>query len=161
MGPAMARRRSRRVVIGVSSFSLAGLGMLAFTHQLLMENTYRDSELPLPSRKEGRHDAVIIPGGGLTDGRPHPWVLARLDAALLHSADTDFFLVLSRGTTHKAPPLDAGGFPIDESAASAQYLIERGVDSSRVLLESWSLDTIGNAAFARLMHSDPREWMVR
>ena len=27
--------------------------------------------------------------------------------------------------------------------ASARYLVERGVQPSRVLLESWSLDTIG------------------
>ena len=101
---------------------------------------------------------MIVPGGGLTDGKPHPWVVARLDAALVHSAQTDYFLVLSRGTTHKPPPLDSAGFPVDESAASARHLVSRGVAPSRVLLESWSLDTIGNAAFARLMHSEPREW---
>ena len=66
--------------------------------------------------------------------------------------------MLSRGTTHKPPPLDTAGFPIDESMASARYLVERGVAPARVLLESWSLDTIGNAAFARLMHSDVRGW---
>ena len=32
--------------------------------------------------------------------------------------------------------------------------MRRGVAPERVLLESWSLDTIGNAAFARLMHAD-------
>ena len=104
-------------------------------------------------------DCIIVPGGGLgATGHPHPWVAARLDAALKHDADGSFYLVLSRGTTHKPPPLDAAGFPIDESMASARYLIERGVAPTRVLLESWSLDTIGNAAFARLMHSDVRGW---
>jgi uncharacterized SAM-binding protein YcdF (DUF218 family) len=47
---------------------------------------------------------------------------------------------------------------VDEAAASAAYLVARGVAASRVLLESWSLDTIGNAAFARLMHADPGGW---
>ena len=109
---------------------------------------------------EKRYDCVIVPGGGLgSDALPLPWVAARLDSALAHEAETNFFLVLSRGTTHKPPPLDSAGFPVDESAASARYLVEKGhIATSRVLLESWSLDTIGNAAFARLMHSDVRGW---
>ena len=108
---------------------------------------------------QGKLDAVIVPGGGLLDdGTPYPWVAARLDAALQHKADTHHFLVLSRGTTHKPPPLDGAGFPVDEAAASARYLVSHGVAPSRVLLESWSLDTIGNAAFARLMHAEPRAW---
>ena len=105
-----------------------------------------------------RFDCVIIPGGGLSETHePAAWVAARLDAALLHDSTTDFYLVLSRGTTHKPPPLEAG-FPVDEAAASARYLVARGVAPSRVLLESWSLDTIGNAVFARLMHADLRSW---
>ena len=106
----------------------------------------------------GRFDCVIIPGGGLGETHePAAWVAARLDAALMHDSQTDFYLVLSRGTTHKPPPLEAG-FPVDEAAASARYLVARGVAPSRVLLESWSLDTIGNAVFARLMHADLRNW---
>ena len=104
-------------------------------------------------------DSVIVPGGGLDAvGQPAPWVVARLDAALRHDAHTKFYTVLSRGTTHKPPPRDDARFPIDESAASARYLIKRGVDPSRVLQESWSVDTIGNGAFTRLMHADPRQW---
>ena len=103
-------------------------------------------------------DCVIVPGGGLDGADPAAWVTARLDAALAHDANTLYYLVLSRGTTHKPPPLSVDGFPIDEAAASARYLVARGVAPSRVLLESWSLDTIGNAAFARLMHADLRAW---
>ena len=104
-------------------------------------------------------DAIIVPGGGLDgNGLPLPWVQARLDAAMAHDAETAVYLVLSRGTTHKPAPLTADGFAIDEAAASARYLIERGVAPERVLLESWSLDTIGNFAFARLMHADLRMW---
>ena len=104
-------------------------------------------------------DCVIVPGGGLeaSTGEPAAWVAARLDAALEYDSRTDFFLVLSRGTTHKPPPVESG-YPVDESAASARYLVARGIAPSRVLLESWSLDTIGNAAFARLMHADLRGW---
>jgi len=44
------------------------------------------------------------------------------------------------------------------SRCSASYLIEHGISPSRVLLERWSLDTIGNAAFARLFHADLLGW---
>jgi uncharacterized SAM-binding protein YcdF (DUF218 family) len=124
---------------------------------LLMGVAYR--QLAGGSTTARRYDAVVVPGGGLdADGKPAPWVAARLDAALKHDADTAFYLVLSRGTTHKPPPLDAEGYPVDEAAASAVYLQERGIAAERVLLESWSLDTIGNAAFTRLMHADLKNW---
>lgn len=106
-----------------------------------------------------RWDCVVVPGGGLdAEAQPAEWVRSRLDAALKHDAETVSYLVLSRGTTHRPPPLDQRGFPVDEAAASAAYLVEHGVAPERVLLESWSLDTIGNAAFARLMHAELRGW---
>ena len=103
------------------------------------------------------YEATIVPGGGLDkEGRPAPWVLSRLDAALNH-ADGAMFLPLSSGTTHKPPLIDSFGFPIHESVASARYLIEQGIPPARILLDTWSLDTIGNAYFARVMHCEPRE----
>lgn len=104
------------------------------------------------------YDAIIVPGGGLEPGTsfPNPWVRARLDAALKLSSSTRFFVVLSRGTTHRPPPLDGNGFPITEAAASAKYLLENGISQpERILLESWSFDTIGNAFFARAMICEP------
>lgn len=105
-------------------------------------------------------DAVIIPGGGLEPetALPQTWVRARLDAALKLSSHTKYFVALSRGTTHRPPPLDAGGFPILESAASAKYLLDHGVNNpERILLDGWSLDTIGNAFFARNMICQPMQ----
>lgn len=105
------------------------------------------------------YDALIIPGGGLDEaGRPSAWVAERLEAALRHDGEADWYLVLSRGTTHRPPPRDAAGYAVDEAAASARYLMDRGVATSRVLLEAWSLDTIGNAAFARLFHAELGGW---
>lgn len=104
------------------------------------------------------YDAIIIPGGGLEPGSslPQPWVRGRLDEALKRSTNTKYFIVLSRGTTHRAPPNDSAGFPIDESSASAKYLIDHGIDdTSRILMDSWSLDTIGNAFFTRQMFCEP------
>jgi uncharacterized SAM-binding protein YcdF (DUF218 family) len=100
-------------------------------------------------------DAVLIPGGGLTpSGELTPFVRARLDRALAHSAD--FYIALSAGTTHLPPPLDARGYPVVEAIPAAQYLQERGIPQRRILVESSSYDTIGNAFFTRTIHTDPR-----
>lgn len=103
------------------------------------------------------YDAVVVPGGGLDPGtdKPRPWVCARLSAALSLEPVTQYFLVLSRGTTHRPPPADALGFPIDEAAASAAFMLKAGVAEERLLLDTWSLDTIGNAYFARQMIASP------
>lgn len=103
------------------------------------------------------YDAVVVPGGGLdhATGNPAPWVAARLDAALALDAHTQLYVVLSRGTPHRAPPRDGADFPVDEAAASARYLQARGVSADRIVMDCWSLDTIGNAYFARTMVTDP------
>ncbi|KAL1499530.1 hypothetical protein AB1Y20_011732 [Prymnesium parvum] len=143
----MARGRRRRLAI---TAALATLTACVTLHWLA-------GALPDP-HPPTRYDAVVVPGGGMDGIRPLPWVAARLDAALHHEAHARYFVVLSRGTTHKPPPRDAEGFPVDEAAASAAYLLERGVPAPRLLLEAWSLDTIGNAVFTRLMHAEPRGW---
>lgn len=102
------------------------------------------------------YDCVVIPGGGVDEnGAPAAWVRARLDRALTFVCSTSFFLVLSRGTTHRPPVLDKNSFPIDEATASANYLIERNVSPEKILIENWSLDTIGNAFFARQCLIEP------
>jgi hypothetical protein len=103
-------------------------------------------------------DAILVPGGGLTaEGRPHPWVCARLDKAL-ETEHGEYIVALSGPTPHKAPPLDRNGFPVFECDASARYLIERGFPRERILAEWVSRDTIGNAFFSRVLHAEPREW---
>jgi hypothetical protein len=64
-------------------------------------------------------------------------------------------LTLSAGTTHKPNPLDENGFIIYEAAAAAQELIALGISPSAILEENASLDTIGNAYFARMVHVLP------
>ena len=101
-------------------------------------------------------DAVLIPGGGLTtSGGVTPWVQARLEQAIAYTPPPRFLIPLSAGTTHKPPPLDVNGFPILESVAAARYLQHRGIEGSRILPETVSLDTIGNAYYARLKHIEP------
>lgn len=101
-------------------------------------------------------DAILIPGGGLTDsGALPPYVISRLDAALAHSAG--YYIALSASTAHRPLPLDARGDPIYEAVPAAAYLHARGIPQSRILTEVFSYDTIGNAFFARLVHTDPLE----
>jgi hypothetical protein len=103
------------------------------------------------------YDAIIIPGGGVREGGEiTPWAAARFDRALERNAG-QLFLCLSAGTTHRPPPLESG-FPVLESVAGARYLMARGVEPDRILLESSSYDTIGNAYLARLLHVDPAGW---
>mmetsp|Transcript_5097 Transcript_5097/g.14821 ORF Transcript_5097/g.14821 Transcript_5097/m.14821 type:complete len:286 (-) Transcript_5097:141-998(-) len=104
-------------------------------------------------------DAIVVPGGGLTsDGDAPEWVRERLNAALsLYETNAHAqFVLLSRGTPHKPPPVDLDGRPIDEATVSAEYLRERGVPATRLFQDTWSLDTIGNAVFLRIMHLEPR-----
>jgi hypothetical protein len=104
------------------------------------------------------YDCIVIPGGGIdANGLPSAWVIARLDRALEMATSTTYFLVLSRGTTHRPPVLDKHSFPIDEASASAAYLIEHNIPSNKILIENWSLDTIGNAYFARQCILEPME----
>ncbi|NEQ43877.1 MAG: YdcF family protein [Leptolyngbya sp. SIOISBB] len=101
-------------------------------------------------------DAVLIPGGGLAaSGDVLPWVQARLERAIALRPSPQFFIPLSAGTPHKPPPMDVHGFPILESVAAAHYLQHRGIEGARILPETVSLDTVGNAYFARLQHIEP------
>jgi hypothetical protein len=78
---------------------------------------------------------------------------ARLDRAFAH--DAEFYIPLSAGTPHLPAPLDRHGYPIFEAIPASRYLHERGVSRERILPETTSYDTIGNAFFSRALHTDP------
>jgi hypothetical protein len=100
-------------------------------------------------------DAILIPGGGVRQaGQLPPWVRSRFDLAIARHTG-GYLIALSAGTTHRPPPLDASGFPILESVAGARYLVERGVPADRILTETHSYDTVGNAWFSRVIHAQP------
>jgi uncharacterized SAM-binding protein YcdF (DUF218 family) len=101
-------------------------------------------------------DAILIPGGGLTnDGSLPPWTIARLEHAISLKDQCRWFILLSGGTVHKPPPLNVEGFPILESRKGAEYLVNIGLDPVKILTEICSYDTIGNAYFSRLLFSEP------
>jgi len=102
------------------------------------------------------YDAIIIPGGGVREGGAlPPWSIARFDRAIEVAGDA-WLMPLSAGTPYRPPPLDGRGFPIFEARAGADYLVRRGVDPQRILVEESSYDTIGNAFFSRVIHVVPR-----
>jgi hypothetical protein len=102
------------------------------------------------------YDAILVPGGGVREGGELPtWVRRRLDLAAELSGGC-YIITLSAGTVHRPPPLDNRGFPIFEAVAAAQYLVRAGVPANRVLTETCSYDTIGNAFFSRILHADPQ-----
>lgn len=104
------------------------------------------------------YDAILIPGGGVRAGGELPlWVERRLEHAIERRGDA-MLVALSNGTTHRPPPLDDCGFPILESVAAAQYLMRKGVTADRILTETASYDTIGNAYFSLVMHVLPRRF---
>jgi len=104
------------------------------------------------------YDAILIPGGGVREKGELPlWTQRRLDQALKLRRD-EYVITLSAGTIHRPPPLDDAGFPILESIAAAHYLITRGLDPKKVLTETSSYDTIGNAYFSRVVHVAPRRF---
>jgi hypothetical protein len=102
-------------------------------------------------------DAILIPGNGVRAGGELPsWVRLHLDRAV-EIYNGEYVIALSAGTTHRPPPVDEQGFPIFESVAAARYLMERGIPAERILTETQSYDTIGNAFFSRVIHAEPRQ----
>jgi len=103
-----------------------------------------------------KFDCILIPGGGLLeDGSLPPWTIARLNYALSVKDECRWFILLSGGTVHKPPPVNADGFPLFESRELAKHLVNAGINSNRILTEISSYDTIGNAHFARMLLTEP------
>jgi uncharacterized SAM-binding protein YcdF (DUF218 family) len=115
---------------------------------------------PAPSASTRRgYDAILVCGGGLSSTGLPPWVDLRvkLAAQLYHAQDgvKPYVIMMGRGTTHRPPPRDAAGFTVTEAqmGAKAAWLVH-GVAPEQLLEESVSLDTIGNAHFTRLLHTE-------
>ena len=113
----------------------------------------------------GSYEAIVVVAGGIeNDGSLPAWVRSRLDFAVEEynrhaAASAPTYVVLSGSATpHKPPPLAKGGFILHESTAMAQYLMDRGVPAERILKDTASMDTIGNAYMTLCMHAIPRNW---
>jgi len=118
--------------------------------------------LRISRRVEAKRIALVVLGGGLTaTGEVPRHTVLRLEKAKellsMQALDKEVFIIpLSGGTPHKPNPVDKLGFPITEAKAAARYLVDvLGVNPSQVLEEGFSLDTLGNAYFLRVMHIEP------
>jgi len=65
-----------------------------------------------------------------------------------------FIITQGRGTWHKVGPKDEKGFEIHEAAMNADWLIKHGIPAEMILEENSSMETVGNAFFVRVLHSD-------
>lgn len=117
-----------------------------------------DEVFPLLDPKEETPlDAILIPGGGLqANGEVTPWVRERLEAARRLEDRARYLITLSKGTIYKAPVM-IDGVPIHESVAGKRYLIASGVPEEKIIVETESLDTLGNAFYARTLYTDTRQ----
>jgi uncharacterized SAM-binding protein YcdF (DUF218 family) len=113
-------------------------------------------DLPLPT---ANYDAIVVMGGGQTDGGPPPHVAARLELALRmysKAAPKPKIIVSGQGTVYKPSPRDARGYCRHECHDNARWLIDHGVPATDILEECVSLDTTGNAIMIRILHTDVR-----
>lgn len=106
---------------------------------------------------KAKYEAIIVLGGSFIDEFSLPvWVENRLNAAIQQDKSTDHYILLSRGSPHKPPVIGESGHAIDECQIMANYMIERNVNPQKIMTDSWSMDTIGNAYAALMMHCLPR-----
>ena len=119
-----------------------------------------------------QYQALVVLGGGPAnaDGVLPEWVKRRCDVAveLYHCCAKALLkpgggqrdhrslviITTSAGTIHTPSFMDGDGFPVTEARKSAQYMITHGVDPVHILEETASWDTLGNAWFTRIMHTD-------
>jgi len=107
-------------------------------------------------------DGIVVLAGGLTASGGVPrWVQGRLDAASeLHAKyPGSVILVTGGGSPHKRPVLFDSGHVNHESTVCCDYLVkERGVCPTKIIKETSSYDTIGNAYFSLVIHALPLGW---
>ena len=109
------------------------------------------------------YDAIIVPATGgqtTTDLESMPvWSIDVLKVAAKKWERHRVPLILSAASTvYKARPLDPKGHNIKECTSMNMYLQKLGVDPDQIYEEAVSRDTIGNAVFVRLIHTDVRKW---
>lgn len=121
--------------------------------------------------KEDSVLAVVVLGGGLrADGTVPTWVENRCaKAAQIYLREKEKIMngksekytgiriiTTSLGTPYKPNPRDERGFMYREGSSSTLYLHKTlGVMLEDIYEEIYSLDTIGNAYFTRMLHLDP------
>ncbi len=89
-----------------------------------------------------REDAVIILGAALHGSEPSRALLGRLEAALKYLKENESCVVCVSGG--RGP-----GEDITEAAAMKKWLVEKGVDERRIIIEDKSESTFENFSFSK------------
>jgi len=97
-------------------------------------------------------DTIIVLGGGINpEGKLPGWVLSRLEKAnkLYQNRISSTILVSGKGRDN---------YPITEAEAMSAFLQQHGIPAVDILTEHLSTDTLQNAYFSRVIHTDPLEF---
>ena len=89
-------------------------------------------------------DAVIVLGAGLRHGEPSAMLALRLDKALAYSRQNESAVVVVTGGL-------GADQRVTEAFAMKKYLVDRGMDADRIIMEEWSTRTIENLANAKAL----------
>ena len=93
-------------------------------------------------RAEPGMDYIIVLGAQVKENGPSVVLKYRLDAAydyLIENPDTKCIVTGSQGTNE----------PVTEAFGMQQYLVSRGIDASRVILEERAENTVQNLVYSR------------
>ena len=102
-----------------------------------------------------KYDALIVLSGGIRgESELTPWTKNRVDLAKELDSSSKYVIFATGNTPHVPPLLDSRGFPITEARAMSNYYLKNGGAREKSLLEERSTDTIGNAYFTRVIHTD-------
>ncbi len=106
--------------------------------------------------KQHKYDAIIILSGGIrSETTVPPWVQERLNAAIELKNQARYIITTSAATPHLALPLDSNKQPLYDARVMNNILIKSGINPNKILTESFSLDTVGNAIFTKLLITNP------
>ena len=103
-----------------------------------------------------KYDAIITLSGGVrSENQVPPWVEERLNAAIKLKNQTKYIITTSAATPHLPLPLNKNKQPLYDARVMNNILISKGIEPNKILTESFSLDTVGNAIFTKLLITDP------
>lgn len=114
-------------------------GQRAATARTIIDGVRRAAQIvpsTQPASVQGRHGIVILGYGLKDDGTLAPELVRRLEAGR------------DQARTSSAPIVVSGGAPkrgITEAAAMRDWLVDNGVDASRITIEDTSANTVANA----------------
>ena len=126
----------RRVLLAALA---VGVVLFAVMEAWVLSWARTDGETPV--------SAVVVLGAGVNGTVPSLSLQVRLDAALAYIADKPSVPIVVTGA-------QGSGEEITEARCMADWLIARGVDPQRILLEEQATDTEENVAFSLQMLKD-------